>query len=205
MPQIPTIQEDALSDQILQAALQLYQKRGFNKVTMEDVARAIGKTRSALYYYYKDSDEVFKAVLNTMVNKVFADILAAVKKATTPDEKINAFIVAKITSSKYNRNIFKSIEAGMNVEEKSKHARLKSAQHQRIIKLESSLLKQILTDTAKKGEISSMKPAEQDRLIFILLGSIRGIRNEMWLEDDFSKLSAVAGSLTDMVIAYLNR
>ena len=45
--------EDDIQKQILQAALQLFQAHGFRRVTMDDVAKAIGKGRSSLYYYYK--------------------------------------------------------------------------------------------------------------------------------------------------------
>jgi len=52
-----TIKEDIIQEQILQAAKQLFSVHGLHKVTMDDVAKAIGKGRSSLYYYYKSKDE----------------------------------------------------------------------------------------------------------------------------------------------------
>ncbi len=43
--------EDLLQKQIIKAAQHLYQTHGVSKVTMDDVAREIGKSRSSLYYY----------------------------------------------------------------------------------------------------------------------------------------------------------
>ncbi|WP_345990272.1 helix-turn-helix domain-containing protein [Chryseobacterium sp. Chry.R1] len=56
----PLSQEEILKSQILQTAQDLYQRYGIKKVTMDDVAKAVGKTRSALYYYFKNRDELLR-------------------------------------------------------------------------------------------------------------------------------------------------
>jgi len=44
--------DSEVHEQILQEAKLLFSHYGINKTSMEDIAKAINKTKSALYYYY---------------------------------------------------------------------------------------------------------------------------------------------------------
>lgn len=60
---------------------------------MDDVAKVIGKSRSALYYYYKNRDEIFDAVMEMLIGNVADEIIEAVDKAGTWNtKKISAFL-----------------------------------------------------------------------------------------------------------------
>ena len=50
-------------DQIIAAAQQVFAEMGFRKVTLDDVAQKLNMTRTGLYYYYKNKEELFGAVL----------------------------------------------------------------------------------------------------------------------------------------------
>ena len=77
MSSITATKEDLMQQQILTAAKELFRVYGLAKVTMDDVAKAIGKGRSSLYYYYKSKDEIFDAVVNAAIN----DMITAMEKA----------------------------------------------------------------------------------------------------------------------------
>lgn len=49
--------------QIIKSAQTVFAEHGFSKVTIDDVARQLGMTRTALYYYYKNKEDLFTAVL----------------------------------------------------------------------------------------------------------------------------------------------
>jgi len=196
-------QEDILPGQILQAALQLYQKQGLKKVTMDDVAKAIGKTRSALYYYYKNRDDIFEAVMAKLIAEVIGEIGRAIDQADTTEQKIRTFCLTKVKTSESRQSFFKAIEAGMDVDEISRHANLMSDIHKRMMQEEKTLLKSFLATGIKSGEIRSLKPKEQDMLIFILQSGIRGIRRELLHEGSFSRLPAAVETLTGMAMAWL--
>ena len=53
MSKDPGIKDDLFQEQVIRAAQKLFQQHGMYKVTMDDVAKAVGKGRSSLYYYYK--------------------------------------------------------------------------------------------------------------------------------------------------------
>src|SRR5581483_4276952 len=137
MPANSTIKEDIIHQQILQAAQQLFQKHGYQKVTMDDVAKAIGKGRSSLYYYYKSKDEVFDAVMDVEIDEIVADFTRAVDQAVTTEQKIRAFSLSKIKISRKRKAFFEALESGMNADEISQYTQKKQAIHKRIKKEES--------------------------------------------------------------------
>src|ERR1700760_1284909 len=86
-----------VQQQILDAAKKLFQAHGLYKVTMDDVAKAIGKGRSSLYYYYKSKDEIFDAVMLVEIREMLSAMTAAVEQANTAEEKLLGFCMAKLT------------------------------------------------------------------------------------------------------------
>ncbi len=198
-------QDDILPGQILQAAMQLYLKHGLKKVTMDDVSKIIGKSRSSLYYYYKNRDEIFEAVMDALISEVQGEIAAAVEKADSLEGKVRAFCLTKVKTSEDKKDFFSSIEAGMDAEEISRHNQVMSDVHKRLIKSETSLLKKVFNAAVKSGEIRALKPKELSTLIFILLSSIRGIRREMRHENDFSKLGSTVDALTAITMSWLTK
>ncbi|MBL7681798.1 MAG: TetR/AcrR family transcriptional regulator [Flavipsychrobacter sp.] len=49
--------------QIILAAKQLFLNYGISKTTIEDIAKAVGKGKSSLYYYFTTKEEIIEAVL----------------------------------------------------------------------------------------------------------------------------------------------
>src|ERR1700744_3598379 len=85
-----------VQQQILDAAKKLFQAHGLHKVTMDDVAKAIGKGRSWLYYYYKSKDEIFDAVVETEIRQILAEMAQAADKAPDVEQKLKAFCLTKL-------------------------------------------------------------------------------------------------------------
>src|ERR1700678_815306 len=101
-----TSQDDIIHQEILQAALGLYRKYGPTKVTLDNVAKATGRSRSSLYYYFKDRDEIFQAVLDRIAEDVAADIRLAMAAAENLNGKIYAFCSTKIKTSDEWKRVF---------------------------------------------------------------------------------------------------
>jgi AcrR family transcriptional regulator len=200
MPAANALKEDVIQEQILQAAQLLFQKHGFQKITMDDIAKAIGKGRSSLYYYYKSKDEVFDAVMDAEIREIFAELNRAVEEKVTVEQKIHAFCLAKISVARKRHAFFEAMETGMNADEMSQYAQKKHAIHQRIIKEESILLRQVIIRGSKKGEWSIPDRKDLGTVIFVLLSSLRGLKREMMLENDFSRLEPAVNILTAMTL-----
>jgi AcrR family transcriptional regulator len=153
--------EDLMQQQILAVAKRLFQVYGLAKVTMDDVAKAMGKGRSSLYYYYKSKDEIFDAVVMIEIHEMLAAMARAVDQASQ---------------------------------------KTKIVHHNLIIRQESILLKELLTDGISKGELCKMSAAELEMLILVLLSSLRGLKHELELEGNSKKLTPAVDMFTRMAI-----
>ncbi len=50
--------------ELVKAARKAFTARGYTKATMEDIARAAGKAKSTLYYYFESKEDAFQAVVD---------------------------------------------------------------------------------------------------------------------------------------------
>jgi AcrR family transcriptional regulator len=191
--------DDSIQEEILRAAINLYRKFGPAKVTMDEVAGASGRSRTSLYYYYKNREEIFQAVLDTIVDDVMKEIRHDIQKAGNIREKINAFCSAKIKTSGNWRYVFKAMQASMNAEEKTKHSKNMQMLHSKLVYNEGLIIKEILSESISKKEILPITPAEQDMLGFILSSSIRGLRNEIYDQNDPHDMKEALRLLADVI------
>lgn len=55
--------KDNIREEILNAASIAFNKFGYKKTTLEDIALLLNRGKSGIYYYFKNKDEVFQAVV----------------------------------------------------------------------------------------------------------------------------------------------
>ncbi len=86
---------DTRRKEILEKSTECFIKFGFNKTTLDEIGEAIGFNKAALYYYFKNKEELFLQVVNNQLtiglNKLQQDI------AEMPDSE------AKILKYFWNR------------------------------------------------------------------------------------------------------
>src|ERR1700744_1506942 len=106
---LTTVKDEDVQQQLIGAAKQLFQRHGFRRVTLDDIAKAIGKARSSLYYYYKTKEEIFDAVIAVEIKELMTAISAAVGAASSVEEKIKAFCMTKLQTVLEKRRFFNTL------------------------------------------------------------------------------------------------
>lgn len=171
----PTTSKEAQTrESIILAAQQLFQHYGLHKVTMEDIARAMGKGKSSLYYYYKSKEEIFEAMLDREIDSVLAKVAEAVAQATTAEEKLYTFCLTRFEEMG-RRVALHSILVGevMRDMEFVHHIRRQCRLR------EGELLKQILTLNSAASGAPGLSSADLDAVVFVVLGGLHGLDQEM--------------------------
>jgi AcrR family transcriptional regulator len=194
------MKEDAIQQQILGAAKRLFQVHGLHKVTMDDVAKAIGMGRSSLYYYYKSKDEILDAVINIDIREMLSAISIAVKKAKTAEQQIHAFFFSKLEVLRERHSFYNTLDMGMDADAISQLNKAKLIHHKLIMKLEGELLNEILTGGIKTGELKPLSKKEKETLIFVLLSSLHGLKREVSVENNFDQIKPIVQAFSNMVI-----
>lgn len=75
---------DAATRLILDAALVEFERHGFRRVALDDVARRAGVSRTTIYRRFANRDELVGAVIERENAVLFADIAAELKRAEKP-------------------------------------------------------------------------------------------------------------------------
>lgn len=73
-------------DALVAAARALFAERGYAEVGTEEIVRAAGLSRGALYHHFADKGELFAAVFETVEAEVSARIAAAAAPAETESD-----------------------------------------------------------------------------------------------------------------------
>jgi AcrR family transcriptional regulator len=78
----------AKRDKILAAALDVFVRYGYKRVTMNDIAEAAGISRPALYLVFESKEDIFKGVYEHWVKGTLNEIEARIGQLKTPEEKL---------------------------------------------------------------------------------------------------------------------
>jgi AcrR family transcriptional regulator len=93
-----TPEKDIVRDQIIAAASIVFGKYGYKKATMDEIGMATGKGKTAIYYYYKNKEDVFRAVIEKEASILARSLSETVASKSGPVEKIDAYCRARATS-----------------------------------------------------------------------------------------------------------
>jgi AcrR family transcriptional regulator len=198
-------QDDLIHQQILKAAIRLYQKHGPDSITMDDLAAATGRSRTSLYYYYKNRDEIYDAVMGKIAADMAVEIRRAVATVETLYDKIFAFCDAKLRASKEWKKVFAAMLSSTDGEEQSKHQKTLYNWHKKVVYNESTILNEILTNATRRKEMRPISAGDQDTLVFLVYSGIRGMRREIDELDDPHDMNTALRLLTDMVFNWLKK
>lgn len=100
------IDHDRFKKQVQDAAAPLFRHLGYHKTTMTDIARAVGKGKSSLYYYYRSKEEVFKAVVLREAMGFRSVIIQAISQPDDPMEKLKRYVLTRMQTLHQFHNFY---------------------------------------------------------------------------------------------------
>ncbi|MBS2100809.1 TetR/AcrR family transcriptional regulator [Carboxylicivirga linearis] len=98
---------------IIEAAKELFAKFGYKKTTMEDIAIALRKGKSSLYYYFKNKEEIFQAVIESEEKHLFSKLNEIVNTKMEPREKFTQYVITRMETILELDNYIKALKDEM--------------------------------------------------------------------------------------------
>ena len=92
MPPGPAQRREA----ILAAALKQFERYGFRRTAMEDVAREAGVSRPSLYQHFRNKEEIFRSLSQALHEASLAAAESALKADAPIDARARAALEAKV-------------------------------------------------------------------------------------------------------------
>ncbi|MCA2002211.1 MAG: TetR/AcrR family transcriptional regulator, partial [Chloroflexi bacterium] len=102
-----TNSETGLREEILKTAMQMFIQQGYHGLAMRQISEAVGVSKAALYYYFKDKEELFLAVLNDYLEEMEKAIDAINAEAQSSAEQIRRFVTLVLRQPSERRAIIR--------------------------------------------------------------------------------------------------
>lgn len=139
---------------IFMGAIDVFSKSGYEKSTMDEVAKAAGVAKGTLYYHFKSKEELFYFVVQTGIDLVKEDIVKTADSIEDPMDKVKAISRLELQYVYDNKDLFRVIIS---------HLWGKNEQHKEIREQIGSLIK-LNSNIIEKNGIYSDKEKEDHEI-----------------------------------------
>lgn len=85
---------------MIEVARQLFARVGFTNTTMNDIADASKKGRRTLYTYFRNKDEIFHAVIERELERLWHDLELIRRLPASPEDKILTMLLTHLDKMK---------------------------------------------------------------------------------------------------------
>ena len=133
-------------ERILNIAQKIFAQFGIKKTTMDEIARMARMGKATLYYYFKDKEAIFAEVIRKESQIVKQKLNEAINKATTPQKKIEAYVLTRMQHLKELSNYYTTL-----TDEYLEHYSFVEKERRDFTQYEIETLKKILAEGVKQG------------------------------------------------------
>jgi len=186
-------------EEILAAASRVFQKYGLTKATLDDIARECGMKNTALYYYFKNKEDIMNAMFDCDMKKIQDNIRNAVAKQDTPKNKIHAFILEKLISFKNQKRYFNLI---LREDLSVKQRQFAFEQKNKFDEFEKKLLTEIISEGIKNNFFEN-HPI--DSVIYMITGTTWGISYFVLHNEQEMDLNNIVDNIVNIMLIGLGK
>jgi AcrR family transcriptional regulator len=146
--------EPALREKILNAATHLFIQHGYHGLAMRQIAEALQVSKPALYYHFKDKEQLFLAILKTYLDELEISIDQISSEELSSREKIARFIELVLSQPAGERAIIRLASQEMSQLSAPARKSFESIYREKFIgKIEA-----ILKSGMQRAELKSIRP-----------------------------------------------
>lgn len=91
-----TVSKRVVRESIIDAARYIIGRYGLRNTTMDAIARGTRKRKSSVYYYFKNKEEIFTAVVAKEVDGVKKELINALASEGDPKEKLMVYVLTRM-------------------------------------------------------------------------------------------------------------
>jgi AcrR family transcriptional regulator len=181
---------------IIDTARTLFQKTGFKKTTMGDIAGSLGKAKSSLYYYYQSKEDIFEAVLHAEMDELLNQIQESIRGAASSKEKLIIYCRCRLNKLSQLCNLSDAL--------KSDIAALHCVVEELKSKFDTShveLVKEILEEGVNNGEFKKIDPDNIELVAYLMVSSFRGLAVPLMVsQKQYPRLDLQIDSIVDIMV-----
>ncbi|MGB9720520.1 MAG: TetR/AcrR family transcriptional regulator [bacterium] len=185
------ISKKTMRDAIVDAARYIFARFGYRKATMDSIARAARKGKSSVYYYFKNKEEIFLAVVEKEADMVKSEIKNALASAEDPKEKLTIYVLTRMRVFHRIARFYSSFR-----EEYFKEYDFIQRFRESYDRYETRLILDILREGIKKGIFTIPDPA---MAATYFVHALKGFEYLWGTEEDIGKLEKKTEAMLEML------
>jgi AcrR family transcriptional regulator len=103
--------KDQTREKILAVAARMFGKYGFQRTTVDEIARAAHKAKGSVYYYFKSKEELFLAVVTQEINVLKSGLTRVIVDSQDATGMIRSYMINRMVLMKDAINYHESLKA----------------------------------------------------------------------------------------------
>jgi AcrR family transcriptional regulator len=144
-----------LHEQILAAAKGLFIQYGYHGLAMRQIAEAVGVSKAALYYHFRDKEELFLAILETYLDELEALLERIAAEETTSRGRITAVVREILSQPAEERAVIRLFSQEMAQLSAPTRQAFHQVYHQKFL----NRIETIFREGMERGELRQIDPS----------------------------------------------
>lgn len=103
--------KEQTKDKIMTVAGKMFARYGFQKTTVDEIARAAHKAKGSVYYYYASKEDLFKAVVGQEISTLKKGLTKVIIDSTDATGMIRNYLMSRMILMKDAVNYHESLKA----------------------------------------------------------------------------------------------
>jgi len=177
---------------IIKVASQVFNKYGFDKTKMDHIAKATGKGKASIYYYFKSKEQIFQSVVLTEAVAFRHTIIDALAATENPVNKIKVYVLTRMNIIKIYTNFQNALK---NV--KLRHIDFVERLNRVYDREEIRLFKDILEEGVMK-KLFNVQDLELAAMALIM--AVKGIEDYVFRTNDAEEFTSRIDQLLNLIL-----
>ncbi len=178
-------------EKIICEAEDVFAKYGYRRANLEDIASRLGKGKSFIYYYFRNKEEIFSAVLRKEADRLISELSGTADSSKDTRKKLRDFIIIKAKILREVVNYSRMIKEEY-LKEKVLFENLRSD----LEKKEFEIVCTIFNSGIESGELRKLDPGWTAESF---LTAMKGFEFPLMTKDSFENVEKRADKLLDLI------
>jgi len=174
--------EDEMREAILVTARELLRRYGLRKITIEDIATAMGKRKSFLYYYFPGKGDVIAAIVDREFQVISQAARAAVGAKDNPADRVRAYFYARAEQIAKRQAEYREFRRGLSTTEDAAEILQMSEQRRHFDAAEASYLADLIIEGVRTKIFRALSEKEVQAFCQFVFSALHGIELELFLD-----------------------
>jgi AcrR family transcriptional regulator len=182
---------EEVRSQIIEAAKNVFGKYGYKKTTMDEIGQAARKGKTALYYYFKNKEDVFRAVVEKEALELQDAVYKSINSQLSPKEKLKSYFLARMNTLLNVSNFYDAMK-----NELLDQLQFINQTRKKVDDAEIELVKSILNEGVHKG---SFEMEDVDTTTKVLVTLFKSLEIPFFTQKKYENFESHLNNLFDII------